>query len=295
MLGRRSGSGRAGVLALLLGLGLPLATARARAPEGPGVAVLVYHNFVSDEDAARRPSLLDEMTMSRAQFRAQLEFLKHSRATALGLDAFAAHVAGTRPAPRGAVLLVIDDGYESVYKIAWPLLREYGMPAVVAPIVGATEERDAWVKAHPRASPHLSWEELHEMLQPVHGVALVALASHTYDMHENLGKQERALEPVARRAFDARLLADLKRARAVIAARTGQRADYLVWPHGGYTRALVDVAKAAGHAGTFTDLGEVVRPGADPLNLTRVHAGSGSRSRGALERNMRTAGWREGN
>lgn len=288
--------------ALGLLLALALSPALARTPAPPGVAVLIYHDFVSDEDAARGPSLLDEMTMSRAQFRAQLEFLERERATVLTGQEFAAHLSGTWQAPRGSVLLIIDDGYESVHRIAWPLLREFGMPAMVALIAGATEERETWFARHPRATPHLSWEQIHEMLEPVsvRGGAprrLLSLASHTYDMHQHLARQERALAPAARRTFHARLSADLKRAREVIAARTGgrERADFLVWPHGGFSRGLVEVARRAGHVGTFTDLGPVVRPGADPMHLSRVHAGSGSRSRGALERNMRSAGWREGN
>lgn len=281
-------------------LAILIATLPSTARAADGVAVLIYHHFVTDEEAARRKSLLDEMTMAREQFRAQLEFLKQSRATVLTADEFTAHLNGTRPAPRGAVLLVIDDGYESVYKIAWPLLKEYGMPATVALIVGATEDPAGWLRAHPKAAPHMSWEQVHEMLQPVdvqgQKRTLISLASHTYDMHIHLARQERALHGSARRAFQARLLADLKRARATIAARTGgrERADYFVWPHGGHSMALRAVAKQAGHAGTFTDLGSVIRPGDDPANLTRVHAGSGSRSRGALERNMRNAGWRDG-
>lgn len=295
MLHRLSGP----VRALALVLALALSPAHARAPAPAGVAVLIYHHFVSDEDAARQKSRLDEMTMAREQFRTQLEFLKRERATVLTDEQFAAHLAGTWVAPRGSVFLIIDDGYESVYRIAWPLLREFGMHAMVALIVGATEERASWFARHPKATPHLSWEQIHEMLQPVmvDGTPrrLTSLASHTYDLHEHLARQERALAPAARRAFYARLLADLKRGREVIAARTGQRAQFLVWPHGDTSRGLVEVARRAGHAGTFTELGQVVRAGADPMHLTRVHAGSGSRSRGALERNMRNAGWREGN
>ena len=260
---------------------------------GPGVAVLVYHNFISDDEAARRPGLLDEMTMSRAQLVAQIEQLKREGARFLTLAEFVAHVRGTAPAPRHAVLIAIDDGYESVYKIAWPVLREARVPSMVALIVSATEDPAGWAKKHPNAAPHLTWSEIHEMMQPVPevGGGLVALASHTFDMHENLWREERALAGKEREALHARLLSDLKKAREVIAARTGAYAGFLVWPHGGFSAELLAVARAAGHEGTFGDLGPVVRPGADEMNMTRVHAGSGTRSRGALERNMRSAGW----
>jgi len=259
-----------------------------------GVAVLVYHNFVSDEDAAKRPGLLDEMTMSRAQFRAQIELLRKDGATFLTVEQFVAHVKGGAPAPRHSVLVAIDDGYESVYRIAWPILREEKVPALVALIVGATDEPAAWAAHHPGAAAHLTWAECAEMTAtlPEVGHPLVTLGSHTYDMHQNLAREERELGAAEREAFRARLLADLKKAREVVRARTGgQTAALLVWPHGGSSAALVEVARAAGHDGTFTDLGPVVRPGDDPMRMMRVHAGSGTRSRGALERNMRSAGW----
>lgn len=256
-----------------------------------GVAVLVYHNFVPDEDAARRPALLDEMTMSVAQLKAQIADLKRQGAVFLTAEEFAAHVKGKAPAPRKAVLVAIDDGYESVYRLAWPVLKAEGVPGLVALIVGATDEPARWAAAHPKAAPHLSWAQVSEMLVPVAGRKLVAIASHTYDMHENLAREEARLGGVRRAAFHARLLADLKKAREVIAARTREAAGTLVWPHGASSAGLRDVARAAGHEAAFEDLGPVVAPGAEPLRMTRVHAGSGTRSRAALERNMRSAGW----
>jgi biofilm PGA synthesis lipoprotein PgaB len=260
-----------------------------------GVAVLIYHHFVTDEEAAARPQRLDEMTMSVGQLRSQLDILAREGARFLTASEFADHLSGARPAPPKSVLLVIDDGYESVYRLAWPILRERGVPSLVALIVGPTEDPADWLARHPKAAPHMSWEQVREMLQPVTvaGItrSLVSLASHTYDMHEHLARKERKLSGAARRAFHARLLADLVLARQMIVKRTGERADFFVWPHGGSSSSLRDIARRAGHHGTFTDLGAVIREGMDPLNLTRVHAGSGTRALAALTRNMRNAGW----
>lgn len=291
------------ILVLLLVPALCFGRGRARSSEHVGrrgtggVAVLIYHHFVSDEEATRRPALLDEMTMSATQFAKQLDLLAREGAHPLTAAEFTEHLTGVKPAPPRSVLLVIDDGYESVYRIAWPMLKARGIPALVALIVSPTESPAAWQARHPKSAPHLTWDQVNEMLEPVtvNGVTrpLIALASHTHDMHEHLARKESRLGPAARRAFRARLLADLTLARQLIARRTGHRAsaDYFVWPHGGSSAALRETARAAGHRGTFTDLGPVIFPGANPLDMTRVHAGSGTRRLMALSEHMREAGW----
>lgn len=285
------------IVALLAGFAHAKPASAIRRIEAGGVAVLIYHHFVTDEEAAAKPALLDEMTMSVAQLKAQLDALAREGAHYLTAAEFADHLSGARPAPPRSVLIAIDDGYESVYRLAWPVFRERGVPFLVALIVAPTESPAEWVLRHPGAAPHMTWAQIHEMLAPVTvgGVTrpLVALASHTYDMHVHLARREQKLTGAARRAFHARLYADLALARHTIAKRTGgrERADFLVWPHGGSSAALRAIARRAGHAGTFTDLGSVVRAGMDPLNLTRVHAGSGTRRLAALTRNMRNAGW----
>jgi peptidoglycan/xylan/chitin deacetylase (PgdA/CDA1 family) len=287
-------------LAAALGLLLPpvaLAPGATRIRAGPGVAVLSYHHFVTDEEAARRPGLLDEMTMSRSQLVAQLDHMARTGATAIGLDDFLAHVRGDRPAARRSVLIMLDDGYESAHRIAWPIFRERGIPFTSAIIVVATESQSRWHALHPASAPHLSWGQIDEMLRPIEvsGVLrpLLSVVSHTFDHHLNLRERERRLAPAGRTTFHAALRDDLVRARQTIALRTAGRCrgDVLVWPHGGSSASLLAIAREGGHVATFTALGLVVRAGHDPMRLTRIHAGSGVRSLPGFERALRSAGW----
>ena len=68
--------------------------------------------------------------MPAAAFRAQMRYLKDNRYHVLTADELLAFVQHRRPLPPRSVLITIDDGYRSVYEIAYPILREFGFGAV---------------------------------------------------------------------------------------------------------------------------------------------------------------------
>lgn len=94
-----------------------------------GVAVLAYHD-VPDSD----------------QFRAQLDLVAE-----FGSVTTASELA---PAPRGRrpVAFTFDDGYRSVYDVAFPLLEERGWTATLFPVAGLadTDEPFWWVEVTTR-------------------------------------------------------------------------------------------------------------------------------------------------
>jgi peptidoglycan/xylan/chitin deacetylase (PgdA/CDA1 family) len=261
------------------------------------VAVLVYHNFITDEVARTHPKQLDEMTMSLSQFAAQLDLLKDFGAHVLTPTEFLQHVRGEVIAPPRSVLIMIDDGYASNYTLAWPLLKERGLPAVVGIITLATDDPGRWHTFYPNASPHLTWAQIAEMTQPVKVGSvtrpLIYIGSHTYNRHVNLRKLENSLPKTELTRFYDELLTDLVKARQIITAKTGaaSAAELLVWPHGGFSDRMIEVARRAGHLATFADLGEAVRPRGDPMRISRIHAGSGIRSVSAFQRSLHEAGW----
>ena len=102
----------------------------------------------------------------------------------VSVDQIIASRRGGAPLPPRAVLLTFDDAYESQYSKAFPLLRQYGYPALVAVV-------SSWTNASPQGPVRIShkslmprgyfmsWSNLREMAQS----GLVEIASHTHDMH----------------------------------------------------------------------------------------------------------------
>jgi len=83
--------------------------------------VLMYHRF----------SRGDEFRQLRIDaFEAHLKYLvKHYRPARLA--DVAAHFAARKPLPPRTVAITVDDGYKDFYDVAYPILRQYKVPATV--------------------------------------------------------------------------------------------------------------------------------------------------------------------
>lgn len=87
--------------------------------------LLGYHRVVEDVAATRR--WLPAMSISRATFERQLEFLGR-RYRFCSLDELAA---GASNGARPLAAVTFDDGYADVYEHAFPVLRRKGIPAAL--------------------------------------------------------------------------------------------------------------------------------------------------------------------
>jgi peptidoglycan/xylan/chitin deacetylase (PgdA/CDA1 family) len=150
--------------------------------EEPRVAILIYHHLNGDQEPD------EPNTISTSEFERHLRMLKEQGYHLLTLRQFEAYMEGILTPPDRSVLLTFDDGYMSVYQRAFPLLRQYGAPAVIFPVMKYyhTQGHGAW-------SPHLVYWQT----QVMQASGLVDLGGHTYDGHGYVptGEEGRELGP----------------------------------------------------------------------------------------------------
>ena len=91
--------------------------------------VLVYHR-VADAASTRLDLNPDLVTATPRLFQHQLRHLARAY-TPIGADELLAAWAGRHTLPDRAVLVTFDDGYRDFYDVAWPLLRQHRIPAVL--------------------------------------------------------------------------------------------------------------------------------------------------------------------
>ena len=92
------------------------------------------------------------MSVSPANFAAQLDWLARNDYRVIRLSQLTAFLQGREPLPKRAVVITMDDGYESVHRHALPLLRQYGFPATLFVYTDFIGAGDA-----------LSWNQLSEL------------------------------------------------------------------------------------------------------------------------------------
>lgn len=204
----------------------------SKSPSGfdPAVPVFCYH-------------VVDEHT-----FRADLSFLKNNGYTTLTADELLGHLESRIAAPPRSVVLSFDDGQLSLYRVAYPLLKEFGFKAVAFICPGLHRDRDA-DDAQPDGGL-CDWQQVREM----HESGCVDFQPHT-DGHRYVPQWPKALplsgvDPAVadrRRPPAATLAEDLQQSRAKLEQRLGKTAVHLAFPQYYGTDAAIGEARRAGY------------------------------------------------
>lgn len=227
------------------------------------VAVLIYHH-ISDQAQSGgtiRPSL----------FRDQLSYLQSQGYSFITLADFKRYLAGAS-VPDNAVLVTFDDGYESFYTEAYPILKEMAIPAVNFVITGTI--------ANPKSGniPFLSRDELDELGADK---GLIDLECHSDSLHDKIdgkallthkgtsdGKTESDAE------YRNRIVSDAQGCRQKLASYGEENGTALAYPFGIYSRSAIAALQEGGIRYAFTVMPKLVTRNSDPMRLPRLNAGS---------------------
>src|SRR5262245_33560816 len=183
----------------------PLGVAADGTPQT--VPILCYHRVGSGSS---------KMDISPAKLETQLEWLRSNGRPVVRLSDLAAFLAGKRALPKGAVVITFDDGYDSVYRYALPLLRKYDASATLFVYTDFIGSRDG-----------LSWAQLDEMQRS----GLIDIQSHSKS-HVNLSDID---------SNRSRLDTELRQPRALIErslGAAGANVRHLAYPYGDATEAV---------------------------------------------------------
>jgi peptidoglycan/xylan/chitin deacetylase (PgdA/CDA1 family) len=183
----------------------------------------------------------DQLIVSAERFEQQMRWLA-AHASPTTLDTVFEMVCGTQPT-RSAVAVTFDDGYLDNLTHALPILRKYGIPAVIF----ATTSFADGTRSHPRYAGsrepiHLNWTEL----AALGADPLIEIGSHTCT-HRFL----RRLDEVEAR----REIVDSKR---YIEERLGRAVRWFCYPSGDFGPREAALVVEAGYLGAVS-----VAPGAN--------------------------------
>jgi peptidoglycan/xylan/chitin deacetylase (PgdA/CDA1 family) len=159
------------------------------------------------------------------------------------------------PFPDRSLAVTFDDGFQSVYKEAFPVLQDYGMSATVFLTVG---ER-AWAKPAARlpsreSRPMLSWAEIHEMHKKG-----ITFGAHTLT------------HPDLTRLSPERIETEVGISKAVIEDVLGAPVSCFAYPYGRFDQYSREIVRKH-FACACSDKLALITEDSDPYALERVDA-----------------------
>ncbi|MFB9330363.1 polysaccharide deacetylase family protein [Paenibacillus aurantiacus] len=240
--------------------------------ETDGLPILMYHHFQTNLEASTivHPKVLEK----------QLAALAGGGYVTLSAEEAQQYLKGERLFPKKPVYLTFDDGYESNYTLAYPLLRQYKAKATIF-VIASMMRRDA-ADITSEGAPKLTWAQIAEMSAS----GLVDIQSHTYDLHRKGkvrgSKIERGLvtapayvgkRPETSAAYEKKVLDDFKQSKNLIERYTHRPVFVLCYPFGDYSASSEAIAREAGFTMTLLVKPGINYPGSQPstLRLKRIN------------------------
>ncbi|MCD9033057.1 poly-beta-1,6-N-acetyl-D-glucosamine N-deacetylase PgaB [Luteimonas sp. Y-2-2-4F] len=244
-------------------LALLLALTAGGAPAADELLVLSYHDIRDEVPIDGDP---DAFAVDTQNFAAHLDWLHGRGYRPVSLSQVLDASQGRGRLPDKAVLLTFDDGLRSVYTRAFPLLRAYGYPALVAVVTDWVDlPAGREVNYGPRPfgrEDFVTWAQLREMRES----GLIEIASHSDALHRGVPSNPQGNSTPAgiTRIYDAangryetedeyraRIRADLARSAESIRTHTGASPRAIVWPYAAYNSVTNAIADELGMTVSF--------------------------------------------
>ncbi len=207
--------------------GWPATSSRgASEPANHAVLILDYHRFNTFR--------ADSMTVRLSVFEFELRTMQERGYHFIPLARYVAYRMGKAAAPPPlSVVITMDDGHESVYTYARPIIEKYRIPVTLF----------IYPSAISNASYAMTWKQL----RALKATGLFDIQSHTY-WHPNFDVQKKLLTPAQ---YDKYVDFQLRRSKQVLDKKLGINVTMLAWPFGIYDEELIRKAKDAGYTAAF--------------------------------------------
>lgn len=205
------------------------------------VPVLMYHTF--DEEPK-----FGGINTKAEEFRGHLTLLKENGYTAITNKELQEYQKGKRKLPSKPFMITIDDGYKSVYDVAYPILKELDVKATLFVITSHIESGERF------DLPMVSWEQLKEMSDS----GYLEIENHTHDLHWrgrgntrgfeamtlNETKNKKKITNTERKQL---IIDDVTKAKKLIEENTGKESTVFAYPYGAYDKIVEEAVTEVGY------------------------------------------------
>jgi peptidoglycan/xylan/chitin deacetylase (PgdA/CDA1 family) len=217
------------------------------------VPILMYHAIAPAPPGAALPNLW----VPQAEFEEQMKWLDGEGYHAVTMGQLVSAWEGGEPIPRKPVVVSFDDGLQSQYVGAKPMLDRLGWPGVLNLTIDHVD------------SGEITDEQVTQLLD-----SGWELGSHTFT-HRDLTELD-----------STELEREIAGARSELIQRFATAVDFFCYPAGDYNARVLRAVRDAGYAGATTTHEGLATPDQNPFELSRIRVEPGMGA-GGLEASLR--------
>lgn len=231
------------------GVGLGVLNMLRQESRSDRVIGLLYHRVVTRERYDSFMGAERIFSIPEDSFEEQLSWLRDNGYHFLSVDELVELLSSERPIPERSVCVTFDDGCESVYSRALPILERLGIPAAVY----VTVDEDAWIfQEGEYFERRMSIREVRECSQRG-----MTVGSHAVS-HRGLNEMSRA-----------DVLRELVMSRELLLQWTGSPVRHFAVPLNFYNRETLELCRDAGYHSVCTSDNGTTNRDTDPYRIKR--------------------------
>jgi len=213
--------------------------------------------------------------VNEQSFLDDLRFLVQNNYKTIDADTMLRHLQREEKAPDRSIVLTFDDGAQNLYQVAFPLLKKYGMKAVV---FIAPRFHESAREANNNSLTPLTWEQIQEM----HESGVFDFQSHTLEHRyiprwpefvELAGADPNIIQTLLEEPFS--MEEDFRLAKEIIEQKLNKKVLHLAFPKFFGNDLAIKAGKSTGYEGYWWGV-LPGRPGNEwgqsPTHIVRLEA-----------------------
>lgn len=209
------------------------------------VPVIFYHHIQPLAEAKAQGH--QSLTVDSGIFDAQMAYLVSHGYTTISAEQLVAALAGHSGVPAKSIVVSMDDGYDDIFKYAYPIIQKYGIVASLAISTGLLNNPG-----------YMNWDQLRQM----GGSGKVFFYNHTWS-HANLaGATKNKAEY------------EVSTAKKQLAENLGSNSSVLFYPYGASNDMVTQVLARNGYIAAFTTLPGTLQCSGFMMSLHRTRIGN---------------------
>ena len=196
------------------------------------------------------------IAVSPAIFSRQMRWLHDNHYRTLSLSTLTQYLDQKQALPPRSVVITFDDGFESVYSHAFPILSEYNFSATIFLVSDYCGGQNNWPNQPALVPPQrlMRWSQIQEMDR--HGIEF---GGHTLS------------HPWLNRLTVNQVVLEVQESKAAIEDKLGHAIEHFAYPYGQFNDVIKTMVGDVYRSACTTQLG-MVDLTSDPLALARIEA-----------------------